>query len=420
MPTIPSNRTAPLASDIAVQDALPLLGTSSREELKQVLTNTDADLAKLFEDRNILLVDGGLITYSGTTVSFSEALKLHVNSKIAGGSPTIIDLGSTTRTISASGRMIYAVIDRSLGTATITDDASTLPSVVAANLEVFLIAKRVDAADTTKRLYFRNGTTLNEGQTARLGFGGDLGSGTSSAVSWIANSQGISNGSDTVLVSFSSPQNDLSYVILPTIENTVDSNPLALQVISITKTVNGFTVKLSAPTDSGNYKLNYIIPLKAFPIVEFSVSSGVSSASPTFPIADNGSNYGLVAILQNLVDSSLQFQPLVITSKSSTGFTAKFNATTDSANYKLLYMKQATAEVAIGNGNNSISITNPVDYGNSNYAVFACMQNLTDANPQFQSLRISAKSGSGFTISFEDPTDSANYKISYYAISFSG
>jgi hypothetical protein len=134
-------------------------------------------LDKLFEDRNILLTQGGLITYTGTTVQFTEALAMEINQRETGVAPVVISLGSTTRAISATGRMIYAVIDRVAGTAIVTDDAATLPPAVPVNQEVFLIAKRVDAADGTKRLYWRNGMALNEGQTVRLGASGSGGSG---------------------------------------------------------------------------------------------------------------------------------------------------------------------------------------------------------------------------------------------------
>ncbi len=172
MSIIPSSQGAIQASNMAVQDALPLIGSPSRENLQSVVNSIDSDLAKLFENNNVQLIDGGLITYLGTTVQFTQALKLHINSKIAGGAPVIIDLASTTRTVSADGRMIYATINRTAGTATITDDASTLPTVVAANKEVFLIAKRMDSGDGIKRLYFRNGSAFDEGQTARLGSAG--------------------------------------------------------------------------------------------------------------------------------------------------------------------------------------------------------------------------------------------------------
>lgn len=171
MAQIPSTQGAPQASNIAVQDALPLIGSLSRENGQTVLNSIDADLAKLFEDRNILLAEGGTISWSTTTnnLTFSAALKLHINSQIAGGAPTVVDLASTTRAFSADNRMLYAVVNRTAGTATVTADATTLPSVVAANIEVVLIAKRING-----QIYFRNGFNLASGQTAVLGRQGSV------------------------------------------------------------------------------------------------------------------------------------------------------------------------------------------------------------------------------------------------------
>lgn len=172
MSQIPATRGSPQFSDLAVQTPLPYVGSLSREDGQTTLNLIDAELSKFGEDRNVVLADGGVVTYTGTTVTFTQALKLHINSKVAGGSPVIIDLASTTRTVSANGRMIYAVVNRTAGTAVVTDDAATLPSVVAANQEVFLLAKRIDSGDGTLRLYWRNGSAFDQGQTARLGSSG--------------------------------------------------------------------------------------------------------------------------------------------------------------------------------------------------------------------------------------------------------
>lgn len=153
------------------RSALSMVGSAANDTLDTIFPKIDAELAKLFEDRNITLVDGGVITIpsAGTSVTFTQALKLHVNSQVTGGTPTVIDLGSTTRTLSTNLKMIYAVINRTAGTAVVTDDASSLPTQTSANQEVVLIAKRIDSADGTKTIYFRNGMTIVAGQSARLG-----------------------------------------------------------------------------------------------------------------------------------------------------------------------------------------------------------------------------------------------------------
>jgi hypothetical protein len=163
--------------------ALPMAGSVSGDTLDTIFPKIDAEIAKHFEDRNILLTDGGTVTFTGTQVQFSENLNLVLNQKISGAVPQIISLGSASQNFASSGDMWVAVVNRTAGTATtsIITSGSSLSAVVAANQEVFLIAKRIDAGDGTQRLYFRNGSAFNAGQTARLGSSGS-GSGSGSGV----------------------------------------------------------------------------------------------------------------------------------------------------------------------------------------------------------------------------------------------
>jgi hypothetical protein len=150
---------------------LPMIGNSANEQLDSLLTKVDGQLSKLFEDRNILLAGGGLISNNSasTSISFTVALSLHVNSLVAGGSPSIIDLTSTSRAFSADGRMLYAVINRTAGTASVTADSATLPAQTSANQEVVLIAKRIGTS-----IYFRNGAVIPAGQSSVFGRAGSV------------------------------------------------------------------------------------------------------------------------------------------------------------------------------------------------------------------------------------------------------
>lgn len=79
--------------------------------------------------------------------------------------------------------------------------------------------------------------------------------------------------------------------------------------------------------------------LKSYSIdQEVSVSSGVSSATVTFPAAIGNSTYRVAAWLFNSTDAEPQYQPLTVTARTSASFTVKFNAPTDSANYKIMYI----------------------------------------------------------------------------------
>lgn len=69
-----------------------------------------------------------------------------------------------------------------------------------------------------------------------------------------------------------------------------------------------------------------------------SIGNGVATVSVTFSSAMPNSTYGLSVSMKNTTDANPQFQPITITAVSTTGFTVKWNANTDSANYSLSYI----------------------------------------------------------------------------------
>ncbi|NJO48246.1 MAG: hypothetical protein HC840_00860 [Leptolyngbyaceae cyanobacterium RM2_2_4] len=147
------------------RSALGMIGSAANEAVSLILSKIDAELAKLFEDRNILLSGGGTLTNtSGTSLAFTSNLILSINSNIAGAAPYTVSIGSSPWSFSADGRMAYVTItSRSAGTFTLTTDASSLPTVTSANQEVFLIAKRVGTT-----IFFRNGFAVASGRAVTL------------------------------------------------------------------------------------------------------------------------------------------------------------------------------------------------------------------------------------------------------------
>lgn len=69
------------------------------------------------------------------------------------------------------------------------------------------------------------------------------------------------------------------------------------------------------------------------------LSSGVTSAVVTFPatLQTANSTPNVTAWLVDTTDTNPQFQPVTITARNSTGFTATWNAPTGTANYVLAY-----------------------------------------------------------------------------------
>lgn len=73
------------------------------------------------------------------------------------------------------------------------------------------------------------------------------------------------------------------------------------------------------------------------------IGSGASTISVTFSTALPNTNYAVQCTWHNTTDSNPQFQPVIVTSFSTTGFTAKWNAPTDTANYSLNWQALAFA-----------------------------------------------------------------------------
>lgn len=231
------------------RSALAMIGSLANDSLDTILPKINDELAKLFEDRNISLVDGGLISFpfAATTVTFSTNLRLHINSQVAGGAPTVIDLGSTTRTLSADGRMVYAVIDRIAGTASVTDDATTLPAQTSANQEVVLIAKRSDSGDGTPRVYFRGGFSLSRGQSSRFGYAAEfyasefkVRDATDVTKFWASTASGATTGTNTSLAFVQTANRVLT---LPDITDTLVSR-------TNTETLSNKQVQFSVSSDA--------------------------------------------------------------------------------------------------------------------------------------------------------------------------
>jgi hypothetical protein len=67
------------------------------------------------------------------------------------------------------------------------------------------------------------------------------------------------------------------------------------------------------------------------------ISNNTSSQAVSFSSTLGTTAYGLTVTMVNVTDTNPQYQPVIVTSISATGFTAKWNSPTDSANYVLHY-----------------------------------------------------------------------------------
>lgn len=242
-----------------------------------------------------------------------------------------------------------------------------------------------------------------------------IGSFTNSTT-YIANKIALTQGTTSFSLFF--PQRpDLSYVAMAMLENDTDTNPMYQQVEITSKNTTGIVFKWNAPLETANYFLNFILMPPWVSGAEASINSGVSTVSPSLGVPQNGTAYSIVGTMQNSVDSIVQFQTPLVVGQSSSGFTENFNSPTFTGNYKLSYIQNPTAQIAIPNGATGITVTLPVSYGSNGYAIIASMSNISDPNPHIQPLIVTAKNSSTFTVSWNTATESGNYLLNYYAIS---
>jgi hypothetical protein len=277
-----------------------MLGSLSGDTLDTIFPKINDEIAKLFEDRNALLTDGGIITFTGTALQFTESLKISLNSKID-GSVQVFDLGSTTRSLSASGRMIYAVINRTAGTATVTADATALPAVTAANQEVFLIAKRVDATDGTKRVYFKSGFVIEEGQNIRLGSAGGN-SANGGAVNLITDGS-ADNASATIFI----PYSDSPSTTRP-VDGTGGSPAVTSSVSTINPLIGAKSFLLTKP-NSNTQGQGWSIPTTSLDVAYRAKSLKVSIDyivnSGTFVAGSNNTESDVILYFYDITNAKL-------------------------------------------------------------------------------------------------------------------
>lgn len=70
--------------------------------------------------------------------------------------------------------------------------------------------------------------------------------------------QTLSNAVTTASVIFPMPFLTVPELVVPAIQNTIDGSPLFITAVVTAKSLDGFTVKLSAATNSANYSLSWV------------------------------------------------------------------------------------------------------------------------------------------------------------------
>ena len=168
-------------------------------------------------------------------------------------------------------------------------------------------------------------------------FGAGAGGGSSTPTAGVAQTFPIPMGVTEIEVTFPFPFTGPNYVVLPVLENLVDPDPDFISIVTFEKTGAGFKAKWNAPTETANYAISYIVPVLQLAPGEVEIPFDVTELEVDLPFSLPGAMYAVIPEFVNLVDSDPDFQPMMIVQKTNLKFKAKWNAPTDTANYRLAF-----------------------------------------------------------------------------------
>lgn len=219
-------------------------GTNNESFTTRISTNTDA-IGDAQEDRSAFLFSTNRVEWTGSNLNFGADLVLEIiNTKSGTKTTHAISSGSSPISL-LDGQIAYITIDRTTNeTGLVPTIGTATPAQTQSNKDVFVLFRRIG-----NFLYIPfHKQLLEDGEFTYIGSSGSVER---------AGSYSVGNGNTSVTVVFSTPVANTNYSVTADFSNIVDANPQHQPVTITNKTVNGFTAKWNAPTDSGNYKLEY-------------------------------------------------------------------------------------------------------------------------------------------------------------------
>lgn len=156
---------------------------------------------------------------------------------------------------------------------------------------------------------------------------------------------------------------------------------------------------------------------------EISLTIGTVSQIVTFPTAQSSASYVIIPAITNTIDSLVEFIPVTIVNKTTTSFTAEWNAPLPSSNYKLDYLvgpgiTEQVGEAIVNMGDTSATITIPLPMASVGYVVTPNLVNYTDPVPSFLPITVTNKALSSFTVKWNTPISTANYRVAWQIATF--
>jgi hypothetical protein len=212
--------------------------------------------------------------------------------------------------------------------------------------------------------------------------------------------------------------NDLpaGYSLTLNMFNEVDATPIAYSHIVTQKTHAGFTALFSGAMDSPNYHISYDYDKSDNSgIVNIPDGSSIVVVSiPPPPEVVDATSYTIALSLFNDTDANPSFYRYSVIERTASYFTVQFSGAMDSPNYYLdwIIISHDNQDIEhLGDGWASVTVAMFPYEVNDNYGVSLTLLNTIDSTSLIIPFIVTDKRIDGFTVTFDIPTDSPNYKL---------
>jgi methionine-rich copper-binding protein CopC len=151
-----------------------------------------------------------------------------------------------------------------------------------------------------------------------------------------AGQNAIGIGTNSLNVTFSSTLGTSNYALICNMHNSADTYVQYQPIVVTSQGATGFSVTWDAVVSTSNYYLNWqAIVSDSYRAGQNVIGIGTTSLSVTFSSSLSASNYALSCNMYNSTDTYVQYQPVIVTAQSATGFTVTWDAAVLTGNYSL-------------------------------------------------------------------------------------
>lgn len=240
------------------------------------------------------------------------------------------------------------------------------------------------------------------------------------SVEYNNNRYNLTSGAVEPEILFDVAQSDSTYVLNVTLSNTVDSSASLYNYIITEKSAAGFKLLLSDTIESGNYYVEYRIKSSGL-FGNIPLAQNDQTKTITFSPSQPNTDYVVNVELINQIDASASIYGVSIIDKGLNGFTVQFSSPIDSNNYSLDWIideKTDTnkGEESLPQGVDEITLNFSQPATDADiYTAGVEIVNIDDTSSSIYSLLVTERTINSFTVQLSSPTDSPNYKISWYA-----